>query len=160
MKSLYFVILVALGTGQLLAAEERSFGGLEKEMDPATYEKSGLGTLTSDQRAVIDEFLRGYVAGEQKAAATTAAAKAVDQAVKERKVRPPDVFESKIVGRYTGYGPRTFFHLENGQVWRPTNDEVVKESPIENPTVVIYHDMLGYQMFVEGASHLHVRRVQ
>ena len=89
-----------------------------------------------------------------------AAAEAVDRAVKERKVRPPEVIESKIVGSFRGYGLRTVFHLANGEIWRPTNDDVFTCPPIESPNVVIYRDTFGYKMFVEGSSSLRVKRVQ
>lgn len=160
MKKLYFAALLAFGVGHFASGEDAGFGGLEKVMTQDTYERAGLAKLTSDERAVIDEFIRDYVAGKQKEAAGAAAVEAVDRAVKERKVRPPEVIESKIVGTYKGYGPRTFFHLANGELWRPTNDDVVKSSAIENPSVVIYRDMFGYKMFVEGASSVRVKRVQ
>jgi hypothetical protein len=160
MKRLYLAALLAIGMLRLASGQDAGFGGLQKAMDPDTYERSGLGTLTSEQRAVIDDFVRGYVAGKQKTAATTAAAEAVERAVKEQKVRPPDVTESRIVGTFNGYGPRTFFHLENGQVWRPVNDDVVKFPPTQNPSVVIYRSVLGFKMFIERASVVHVRRVQ
>ncbi|MGI9087697.1 MAG: hypothetical protein ACR2HH_08180 [Chthoniobacterales bacterium] len=141
-------------------AETPGFDGLRNVMDQETYAKAGLDKLTGAERAVLDAFLRDYVAGKQKDAATVAAAQAVDRAVKERKVRPPEIIESKIVGDFKGYGPRTFFHLANGETWKPTNDDVVSNSPIANPTVIIFRDMFGYKMFVEGASIIRVKRVQ
>ena len=138
------------------AAANPEFDGLRKAMDSETYEKAGLNKLNDSERAALDDFIRGYVGGKQK----EAAAEAVDRAVKERKVRPPEIIESKIVGTYKGYGLRTYFHLANGQVWKPTNDDVVASRAIENPTVIIFRDMFGYKMFVEGASIVRVKRVQ
>ncbi len=129
-------------------------------MDRETYQKAGLAKLTPEERAVLDEFLRKYVSGKQKDAATVAATQAVDRAVKEKRVQPPQIIESKILGPFKGYGPRTFFHLANGQTWKPTNDDVVNNSTIESPTVIIYRDMFGYKMFIEGASFVRVKRVQ
>lgn len=129
-------------------------------MDADTYQRAGLRKLTDSERKVLDEFIRDYVAVKQKDAATVAAAQAVDRAVKERKVRPPELIESNIVGTFKGYGPKTVFHLANGETWRPTNDEVVVDSPVENPKVVIYRDFFGYKMFVEGAAIVRVRRAQ
>jgi hypothetical protein len=160
MKKSYFAALLAIGVAHFASAQGGAFGGLEKAMDHDTYERAGLGKLTSDERAALDEFIRGYIAGKQKDAAEVAAASAVDRAVKERKVRPPEVIESKIVGSFKGYGPRTFFHLANGELWRPTNDDVVTHSPIESPKVIIYRDVFGYKMFVEGAPTVRVKRVQ
>ena len=160
MKKLYLAVLVGIGVGNFASAQDIAFGGLEKAMDPATYQKAGLQKLTSGERAVLDGFIRDYVVAKQKDAATVAASEAVDRAVKERKVRPPEVIESRFVGSYQGYGLRTLFRLENGQVWKPTNSEVVTISPIESPNVVIYRDMFGYKMFIEGAAIVRVKRMQ
>ena len=142
----------------IISAQESSFRGLEKAMDSETYERAGLSKLTAEERTVLDDFIRGYVAGKQKAAASAAATEAVDRAVKEKKVQAPDFIESTMVGAYKGYGPRTFFTLENGQVWRPTQGDVVNVSPIQNPKVIITRDTFGYKMFVEGAGSIRVKR--
>jgi hypothetical protein len=134
---------------------------LEKAMGPETYERAGLNKLTGDERAVLTEFVRNYVAGKQKDAAAVAAAEAVDRAVKERKVQPPQVIESNIVGTFKGYGPRTFFNLANGEVWKPTNDYIETYSPVESPKVVIYrNDMFGYKMVIQGGGTVRVKRVR
>lgn len=159
MKKLYFAVLVGLGIANMASAQDATFGGLEKAMDPGTYQRAGLQKLTTGERAVLDEFVKNYVMAKQKDAAAVAAAQAVDRAVKERKVNPPEVIESRIVGPYKGYGLRTIFRLANGQSWQPTNSEIVTISPIESPNVAIYRDMFGYKMFIEGASIVRVKRV-
>ena len=160
MKKVCLTTLLAIGMVHLASAQDGAFGGLEKAMDPETYERAGLGKLTSDERAVLDGFIRDYVAGKQKDAATVAATEAVDRAVKERKVRPPEVIESNIVGTFKGYGLRTVFRLANGESWKPTNADIVVHSAIENPKVIIYRDTFGYKMFIEGASTVRVMHVQ
>jgi hypothetical protein len=159
MKKLYFAVLLIIGLARVVTAENAAFEGLEKILDRDTYEKAGLSKLTSDERRTLDGAIRDYVAGKQKEAADVAAREAVDRAVKERKVRPPEVIESKIVGSFNGYRPRTVFRLANGELWRPTNDDVVQVPPIESPNVIIYRDVFGYKMFVEGASSVRVKRV-
>ena len=89
MKKVCLTALLAIGVAHLASAQDAAFGGLEKIMDHDTYERAGLGKLTSDERAVLDGFIRDYVAGKQKDAAAVAATEAVDRAVKERKVRSP-----------------------------------------------------------------------
>lgn len=128
-------------------------------MDPASYERAGLQNLTPEQRTELDAFLRNYVSGREKDAAAVAASQAVDVAVKERKVRPPEVIESRILGEFNNYGHRTFFRLANGQTWRPTDGEFGTHSPISSPSVVIYRDWAGYKMFVAGAGIIRVKRV-
>jgi hypothetical protein len=160
MKKLYFAALLSLAMAQFVSAQAVGFAGLEKVMDRETYGKAGLNKLTSGERAALDEFIRDYVAGKQKDAAAVASAEAVDRAVKERKVLPPEVIESKIVGTFKGYGPRTVFRLENGELWKPTNDDIISSLAIESPRVVIYRDTFGYKMFVEGAASVRVKRVR
>jgi hypothetical protein len=160
MKYRFAAIVFSLLTATAVFAEEPAFPGLKAAMDPESYARSGVGNLSPDQRAALDEFLRGYVAGKQKDAATVAAAEAVDRAVKERKVSAPDVIESRIVGDFTGAGHRTVYALANGQVWRPTDPDDIHHSPISNPAVVLYRDTFGYKMFVEGAGMLRVKRVR
>jgi hypothetical protein len=151
---------LSLIVAHLVFAETEGFSGLEKTMNAETYEMAGLSKLTNEERAVLDKFIRDYVAGRQKDAASAASAQAVDRALKEQKVRPPEIVESKMEGTFKGYGLKTLFSLENGQVWKPTNDETVSYSPVENPKVIIYRDAFGYKMFIEGSGTIRVRRVK
>ncbi|HEY2712371.1 MAG TPA: hypothetical protein VGI60_07640 [Chthoniobacterales bacterium] len=160
MKHTLLAIFLVLGLATLVSADNPTFPGFEKAMDPATYQKAGLGKLTNAERAALNSFVRDYVATKQKDAAAVAAAQAVDRAVKERKVQPPDIIESRIVGTYRGTNLRTLFRLENGQVWKPSNSEIASSPPVENPNVVIYRDIFGYKMFIEGARIVRVKRVE
>lgn len=159
MKKFYLAGAMVMAFVSVATAQEGQFNGLDKVMDRDTYQRSGLEKLTPDERRTLNDFLRTYLAQKQKDAATVAAAQAVDRAVKERKVRPPEIIESRMVGIYKGYGPRTVFHLANGETWKPTNADVVSNSAIESPNVVIYRDLFGYKMFIEGASIVRVKRV-
>jgi len=156
MKKLYLTAVLLACVVGIVLAQAPEFAGLKEAMDSNTYERAGLRKLTSDERAILDEFIRDYVAAKQKVAAT----QAVDRAVKERKVQPQEVIETNLVGTYKGYGSKTVFHLANGENWRPTNDEFVSSSAIESPRVVIYRDFFGYKMFIEGATIVRVKRVQ
>ena len=159
MKKIVVTTLALVSSIALLLAQENgTFPGLKKAMDPETYARAGVSKLSPEERATLDAFLRDYVGKKQHDAAEVAATHAVDRAVKERKVEAPEVIESRIVGDFKGTGPRTFFHLANGQVWKPTDGDVQPHSAIPNPSVVIYRDVFGYKMFVEGASVIRVKR--
>jgi hypothetical protein len=144
----------------LAFAQSGDFPGLEKAMNTETYEMAGLSKLTEKERAVLDKFIREYAAGKQKDAASSAASEAVDRAIKEGKVQTPEVIESSMTGTFKGYGLKSLFSLANGQTWKPTNDETVTYSPVENPKVIIYRDPFGYKMFVAGAGTIRVKRVK
>ena len=158
MKRLILTLAVFLAAMPLVSAET-DFPGVEKSMDSDTYDRAGLRKLSSEERAVLDQFIRNYVSGKQQAAASAAATEAVNKAIQEHKVETPQITESRIVGTFKGVGVRTIFKLENGQVWKPTNGETAPSPAIENPRVIIYKDYLGYKMFVEGASTIRVKRV-
>ena len=66
MKKLYFAALLIIVLVRFVSAEDATFEGLEKVMDHDTYERAGLAKLTSDERRVLDGFVRDYVAGKQK----------------------------------------------------------------------------------------------
>jgi len=154
-----FLLFLLICSCVAAPAEQPQFPGLKTVMPPETYTRAGLENLSPEQRAALDEFIRGYVSAKQKDAATVAAAAAVDKAMKEKKVVAPDVIDSRIVGDFVGTGPRVRYHLANGQTWKPTDDDVVPHSPIPNPAVVIYKDFFGYKMFVENAGVVRVKRV-
>jgi hypothetical protein len=137
MNKISLAVLSIFIAGHFTLAADRSFPGLKSVMDPETYSHAGLNNLTPEQRAALDAFIRDYVAGKEKAAAEVAATQAVERAVKERRVQPPEVIETALVGAYSGYGVRTLFHLANGQTWKPTAGDVVTHAPIENPRVVL-----------------------
>jgi hypothetical protein len=160
MNKISLALLLILIGGHCAFAAERSFPGLKSLMDPDTYARTGLQKLSPEERAELDAFIRDYVAGKQKEAAEVAATQAVDRAVQERKVQPPEVIESRLLEAYGGYGPRTVFHLANGQTWRPTSGDVVTHSPINSPRVVLYRDFFGYKMFVENDGVIRVKKVQ
>jgi hypothetical protein len=160
MKHKLLALFLVVGLATVASGDNPTFPGFEKAMDPDTYQKAGLGKLTPAERDTLNRFVRDYVATKQKDAATVAAAEAVDRAVKERKVRPPEIIESRLIGTYRGMNLRTVFRLENGELWKPTNSEIVSSPPIENPRVVIYRDLFGYKMFIEGASIIRVKRVE
>ncbi len=159
MKRISIAIFVIVAAGHFAFGAEPPFPGLKSVMDPETYARTGVKDLSPEQRTALDAFIRDYVAGKQKEAAEVAATEAVNRAVKERKVQPPAVIESSIVGTFSGYGVRTLFHLANGEIWKPTGGDVQPHSPIDNPRVVLYRDVFGYKMFVEGDGIIRVKKV-
>jgi hypothetical protein len=160
MNKISTVIFSTFVAAQFALSADPSFPGLKAVMDPQTYDRAGLKNLSPEQRAELDAFIRDYVAGKQKEAAETAATQAVERAVKEHKVQPPEVIESTMVGSYTGYGVRTLFRLANGQKWKPTGGDVVTHAPIDNPRVVLYRDFFGYKMFIENDGMIRVKKVE
>ncbi|MFN2508217.1 MAG: hypothetical protein ABR589_05540 [Chthoniobacterales bacterium] len=137
-------------------AQEKEFPGLLKAMGPKAYEEAGLNKLTPEERARLDGFIQQYVAASSEKAATAA----VDEAVKTRKVKEPEVIESNIVGPFTGYTGRSRFTLQNGQVWAQSQQVDRIYPKIDSPPVVIVKAGWGHRMYILGGGNIRVSRVK
>lgn len=131
-------------------------------------------------KAVVERYKMGEVAVVQQQAATklaVAEAKVKEaegkaaSAAPEDKAKPgwlralitlqrtgdkpdkADSFETRIAGKFDGWGGRTTFRLENGQVWQQTSGgEYIGDETLA-PKVKIYPGALGtYWMEVDGVN--------
>ena len=152
--------LAAAGSAQEPVLGE-NFPGVRKVLTPEQYAAAGLDKLSPEERAKLDDYLRGYVTGTTQRVAQQAASHAVDRAVKERKVEPPQLVETSIVGRVDGWKPDKVFILANGEHWKVTDDEKRYFTPLDNPAVFLVKDgLLGYKMAIAGGGVVRVRRLQ
>lgn len=159
MKRLILVLTLTLATSTLAFGQNSDFPGVQKAMTPEQLAATGMNKLTGAEREKLDQFIRSYVGVSNKRAAEAASTAAVDRAVRENKVRPPEVIESRMVHDYKGYNSRTIFTLENGQKWKPASGDDEPHSLVPRPAVVILRDTFGFKMFIEGASMIRVVRV-
>ena len=140
-------------------AAGETFPGIKKALTPEQYAAAGVGKLSPDEQAKLDNFLKGYFTGASQRVAEQAASQAVDRAVKEKKVQVPTFIESRLVGTFRGWNERTVFVLENGQRWKPVIADKASFPPVENAQVFILRDTFGYKMAILGGSTLRVRRI-
>jgi hypothetical protein len=158
---LVVTIICAAGVPPLRAQapESEPFPGVKAALTPQQYSAAGLSKLSPEEQAQLDEALKAYFSGASQKVAEQAATRAVDRAVKEKRVEPATFIDSHIVGTFTGWGPRTVFVLENGQRWKPV-DSNSKASfpPVQNPQVFILRDLFGYKMAILGGTTLRVTR--
>lgn len=79
---------------------------------------------------------------------------------------PPVTFiEARLVGEFNGWTGKTLFTLDNGQVWRQTNNYIrdyAPRDPIPAPKVTISKGLLGsYNLQIEGVKRIvQVKRVK
>jgi hypothetical protein len=159
MKTLVAVVLsvFVLAPPCALGAEDKpEFQGLEKAMKPEDYEAAGLNKLNDEEKAKLDDFIRGYVSKKSEQAATAA----VDEAVKESEAISPRVIESRIVGPFTGYNGKSTFTLENGQKWTQSQRVSRFFTKIDSPMVVVVKGPAGYRMYIVGGGDIRVQQVK
>lgn len=152
----FAVVLASLAFTTVQGQGGGAFPGVQQAMSPQAFDAAGLNKLSAEERARLDEFIRGYVATSNQQAATAA----VDQAVKENKGAPPQVIESNIVGPFKGYNGRSRFTLANGQVWGQSQ-QVSRNYPlVQDPPVLLIKNKLGYRMYIAGGGNIRVHRMK
>ena len=140
-----FVVTSSMMTFPLGAQPEP--GGLKDMMSPEERQKSGVDTLTAEQRQFLSEWLlENYTrnpaevvsspatapdTSPQQAASNEAtadtieaeidrrvAARLADNRASEKKPASDSSFEARLTGNFTGWSGKTVFRLDDGQVWR------------------------------------------
>ena len=161
MKRLRLIFVALVVSTTCVYAQGSDFPGVQKAMSPEAFEQAGLSKLSPEERARLDEFIRGYAAASSEKAATAA----VDQAAKEGKVKrnEPEVIQSSLVGRFTGYTGRSTFTLQDGSVWRQSQQVSRAYPAVDSPPVLIIKGtsmLAGYRMYIAGGGNIRVSRVK
>ena len=159
MKRLIAAAALIFATTIPALAQNSDFPGVEKAMSPAQLAETGMNKLSPAERQKLNDFIRNYVGASNKRAAEIASTQAVDRAVRENKVQPPQVIESRMIHDYKGYNSRTIFTLENGQKYKPASGDEEPHALVRTPAVVLTRDFFGWKMYIENASMIRVIRV-
>lgn len=90
-------------------------------------------------------------------------ARALEIFKKEEADRRRERFTSVITGKFRGWEGNTTFYLENGQVWRQTNDARYYPRAAENVPVAVYKSGSGYyrlQLLDDKGAWVTVKRLR
>lgn len=156
MKRLRLIIFLLVAATPFVRAQNADFPGVQKAMSSEQFEGAGLNKLSPEERAQLDQFIRGYVSQSNQQAATAA----VDRAVKERGVAEPEVIQSNIVGIFKGYTGQSRFTLANGQVWKQVQGDIRRYPSIDSPPVVIVKAGMSHRMYIAGGGNIRVMQVR
>ncbi len=154
----FFCLVFVLAPLGSASGQSANFPGVQQAMPAEAFDAAGLNKLSPEERARLDEFIRSYVASSNEKAATAA----VDQAVKEDKVKrnEPEVIQSNIVGVFSGYNGRSKLTLANGQVWRQSQQVERTYPRIDSPPVLIIKGKWGWRMYIAGGGDIRVSKVR
>lgn len=163
----------------LLSVHAVATGGeFTKNLTPEKLRAAGLVKLTPEEIAQLETLIENYKTGavEQAVAAVPPAPPAPDvkpaPEVKSGSILPDwvgalitlkraeeapakrQVLETRIAGEFDGWGGRTNFKLENGQVWTQVNNESYVYTPaLKSPKVKIFPATFGtFWLEVEGVN--------
>lgn len=150
-KLLLGTALVALALP--LAAEEGQFPGVKGLMTAQEYEDAGLNQLSPEQLKALDQWLIRYTAWE---------APAIRQSVQEvKEIERDHEVTANIKPPFEGWDGKTYFYLDNGQVWQQRTTGKLRYSG-DDTAVVISKNLLGFYVMEHVATgrEVGVKRVK
>jgi len=173
-KPLFFFLVLTIS---LTATAADSFSTLEERMSGREFKETGLGKLTDEELAALNEWVRSHsVATLENATARPAAAGAAyagaitgaQQDTRGLKIKGKDETEqdktitSNIVGTFNGWSGETVFSLANGMIWKQSENDNFWIKPVQNPEVTITKSFMGnWRLHVAGHnSAVRVKRIQ
>lgn len=173
MKKLLFFTLILLTPVPVFA--EEAFSTLEERMSGKEFTETGLGKLTDEELAALNEWIRNHsvatlenaVTHTAVAGSTTADAKTDLRGFENRPKNGDeglnDTIYSTIVGSFSGWtGNSTIFTLANGMVWKQVENETFNVKATENAEITIKKGFMGgWRLSMVGYNKtVRVKRIQ
>ena len=139
-----FISLLAFSLTLFAHAQDDSqFPGVKGLMSAQEYEDTGLGKLTDAEREALDQWLIRYTAWE--AATMRQTVEEVKEADKEFELT------ATIKQPFKGWSTKTYFYLDNGQVWQQRSAGRYYYSG-DDTAVSITKNMLGFYVMEHTAT--------
>jgi len=141
------------------AAQTEGFSSLEERMTGQEFTATGLHKLSDAELSALNQWIRARsLAGSDEARSPRDAAEedsSIDKMARKE-------FQSRIVGRFSGWEDGTEFVLENGMVWVQTEGRSFFMPETENPMVTIRPGAFGsWLLSVDGYNQsTRVKRIK
>ena len=170
MKKLLLIILAF--SIHIAANAVDEFSTLEERMTGKELKETGLGKLTDQELANLNDWLRRHsVATLENASARPAAGAASVSSTEDTrglmKKEADDtlgrVINGTIVGTFDGWNRKgTLFKLTNGMIWEQTENDIFSVKAVENAEVTITKGLMGnWRLSMVGYnSAVRVKRIK
>jgi len=167
----YITTLLILFVASVSFAASDGFSSLEEQMTGKEFMAAGLGKLTPEELAALNEWIRRHSVATldaPTAAAATASAGGATADPVDRRGLPSDDGDNeepivaRLEGEFTGWDGQTVFKLDNGMIWVQSDRDKHYVKAITNPEVTISPGMFSaWYLSVDGSnSRCKVRRIQ
>lgn len=144
--------LLVLSLGAPLAIAQDAGGRIEQQMTPEQFTAAGLDQLSTGQLDVLNAWLNRTLDAETSRAAEQGAVQAreADRGLPDRTSNEPVV--ARLQDRFDGFARGRRYTLDNGQVWRQTDNASLAGVHLDNPQVTINKSLFGgvWYLKVEG----------
>lgn len=153
------------------AIAETNFQPLERAMTDEELNRSGVDSLTAQQRQFLNDWLKARYVDETTAApmgpskTAITEARAIEVEVERRvaeklSTRQPSSnttaangpFEASLVGDFSGWRGKTVFRLDNGQVWRQRSSSQYRHRGNDKRVTFDKNWMGGWEMTVVSSG--------
>jgi hypothetical protein len=176
MKKLFLLIMMCCLA--LSVSADEGFASLEEQMTGTEFDASGLGKLSPEELAALNNWIRARTLAtlDQPKAGVYAIGTAAEPASAEADLRGFEnrddgkgskgkraVINSRLIGTFSGWDGNTLFKLDNGMIWAQTSEkDAFYINSVENPAVSIEPGMFGtWRLSVEDYStQVKVERIQ
>ena len=122
---------------------QKEFPGINKLMSAAEFDAAGLGKLSAEELAALDDWLLRYTAGEADMLQRTN--EEVREAAEEVRI------VSRLQPPFAGWDGKTLFQLENGQVWRQRQPGRYRHTG-DDLEVTIRRNVFGFHVLTMTSS--------
>lgn len=136
-----FALLAALAFAALPAAAQQQ--PIEREMSPQEFKAAGLDKLSAEELAALNAWLGRKIDTVADTAAQQAKKKVEDENRGFFNFGSTEPVVSRITGEFRGFARGREYTLDNGQVWRQTDDAELVGARATNPEVRINPSLAG-----------------
>lgn len=130
----------ALAFAALPAAAQQP---IEREMSPQEFKAAGLDKLSAEELAALNAWLGRKIDTVADTAAQQAKKKVEDENRGFFNFGSTEPVVSRITGEFRGFARGREYTLDNGQVWRQTDDAELVGARATNPEVRINPSLAG-----------------
>ena len=126
--------------------------GIEQQMTPEEFKAAGLDKLSADELSRLNAWLNRTISTETVKAATEAKKKVEDDNRGFFNFGKTDPIVSKIAGEFRGFARGRNYTLQNGQVWKQTDESTLVGVRGTDLEVKINPGMVGnvWYMAIQG----------
>ncbi|MGH8084811.1 MAG: hypothetical protein ACREPV_06005 [Lysobacter sp.] len=153
------VLLAALLAAPLAFAQQAG-DRIEQQMTPEQFEAAGLDQLSAEQLENLNAWLNRTLVVE-----TTKAAKQAKEMVEDENrgflsFGSDEPVTGRLQGEFRGFGKGREYRLENGQLWRQTDNATLAGARLDSPQVTIKPSMIGSAWYLKVEGYNTAAKVQ
>ena len=162
MNKLFLTALIIVISTTVVA--QSKFSSLEEQMTGKEYSETGMGKLTPEELAALNNWIRARSLATLDQVRPVSSNSVDDRGFENQKMSEMDrsTITSRLVGTFTGWDGETVFKLDNGMIWEQADKDKFYIKEVENPVVTIEPGAFRtWKLSVEGyTSDCRVERIQ